>query len=433
MSFDPYGSELAEPMDPAQDVVIIGGGIIGAATAYELARRGVSATLVERDTVGGGQSGRNWGFVRQQGRSPAELPLMVVANQRWAALEEELDTRFDWVRGGNLALATSADGARRYREWVGLGRAHGVESRLIGPDEVESVVPGLAVPFTAAMYAGSDGHADPAAATRAYAAAAERAGARVLRGRTVRRIVVRDGRVLGVDTDGGRMSARTVVCAAGSASRNLLKTAGVRLPQNVVRGTVTMTEPVAPLTRSTVWMPGVAFRQRPDGRLIVSTGGGGEVDLTLEALLQARLFLPAFRHNVRRLRVRIGREGLRDLRRRVTGRDDPVEPRPTPGRVRSGVMRLREALPALAGVRLERAWAGQIDSTPDALPVIDGSGEPGGLVLATGFSGHGFGLAPAAAEAAAALVLGEEPAYDLQPFRLARFAERDFRAPDAIL
>lgn len=429
-------------MDPAQDVVIIGGGIIGAATAYELARQGVRATLLERSAIGGGQSGRNWGFVRQQGRSPAELPLMVASNRRWASLESELDAPFDWVQGGNLALATDAGGARRYREWTSVGRSFGVDTRLLEAAEVESVVPGLSVPFTAALYAGSDGHADPGAATRAYAAAAARLGARVLRGRTVLRIATRDGRVTGVDTDGGRIAARTVVCAAGSASRRLLRTAGVRLPQNVVRGTVTLTEPVAPLTRASVWMPGVAFRQRPDGRLVVSTGGGGEVDVTLETLLQAPLFLPAFRHNYRRLRIRFGPEILRDLRYRLTGHASYAEPRPTASRIRAGVLRLREAVPALAGVRLEKAWAGLIDSTPDALPVIDApatrsggtsSEAPAGLVLSTGFSGHGFGLAPAAAEATAALVLDERPPYDLHPFRLSRFPEHDFHAPDAIL
>lgn len=420
------------PADPA-DVLVIGGGIIGAAVAYELARKGRTVTLVERSEIAEGQSGRNWGFVRQQGRSPAELPLMTAANRRWAGLEDELGERFDWVRGGNLALATDGDGARRYAEWAELGRAHGVDSALLDAGKVEEIVPGLRIPFTAALYAASDGHADPVAATRAYARAAERAGARVLRGHTVRAIEVRGGRVTGVRTDAGSLAAGTVVCAAGAASRALLRTAGVGLPQNVVRGTVALTEPVAPLTRSSVWAPGVAFRQRPDGRLVVSTGGGGEVDVTLDTLLQAPRFLPAFRHNHRRLSIRFNGAVVRDLRRRVTGDAPDPEPEPTRARVRAGLLRLRAAVPALARIRLERAWAGRIDSTPDALPVIDALADPAGLILATGFSGHGFGLAPAAAAATAALVLGTEPEQDVHPFRLSRFAEHDYQAPDAIL
>lgn len=415
------------------DIVVVGGGIIGAAITYELARLGHAVTLVERDSVGGGQSGRNWGFVRQQGRSPAELPLMTAANRRWAGLEAELGETFDWVQGGNLALATDADGASRYAAWASLGRSHGVDSELLSADRVEDVVPGLRIPFTAALYAGSDGHADPVKATEAYARAAERAGARVLRGRTVRAIAVRGGRVTGVRTDAGALAAGTVVCAAGSASRALLRTAGVRLPQNVVRGTVALTEPVAPLTRSSVWAPGLAFRQRPDGRIVVSTGGGGEVDVTLDTLLQAPRFLGAFRHNHRRLRIRLNGAALRDLRRRVTGDAPDPEPRPTRARVHAGLLRLREAVPALSTIRLERAWAGRIDSTPDALPVIDATPDPSGLILATGFSGHGFGLAPTAASAAASLALGTPPDHDVHPFRLSRFTEGDYRAPDAIL
>jgi len=306
-----------------------------------------------------------------------------------------------------------------------------VDSELL--DSVEDVVPGLRIPFTAALYAGSDGHADPVKATEAYARAAERAGARVLRGRTVRAIEVRGGRVTGVRTDEGVLAAGVVVCAAGSASRGLLRTAGVRLPQNVVRGTVALTEPVAPLTRASVWAPGLAFRQRPDGRLVLSTGGGGEVDVTLDTLLQAPRFLGAFRHNHRRLRIRVNGAVLRDLRRRVTGDAPDPEPRPTRARVRAGLLRLREAVPALAQIRLERAWAGRIDSTPDALPVIDALPDPSGLVLATGFSGHGFGLAPAAASATTALIVGTPPEQDVRPFRLSRFAEGDYQAPDAIL
>ena len=87
------------------DVVVVGGGIVGCATAYYLARRGVRVILLERGEVAGEQSGRNWGFVRQQGRDPAEVPLMVAANRTWRGLEQELDADLEWIQGGNLALS----------------------------------------------------------------------------------------------------------------------------------------------------------------------------------------------------------------------------------------------------------------------------------------------------------------------------------------
>lgn len=171
----------------ANDVVIVGGGIVGAATAYELLRHGITATLIEKDTIAAGQSGRNWGFIRQQGRSPQELPLIRAANRRWQELEDETGESFDWVQGGNLALATDADSAARYHAWTHVGAEHGVDTRIIDAAEVERLVPGLRLPFTAAMYAASDGHADPVAATTSLARAAERGGARILRGHTARR------------------------------------------------------------------------------------------------------------------------------------------------------------------------------------------------------------------------------------------------------
>jgi glycine/D-amino acid oxidase-like deaminating enzyme len=132
------------------DVAIIGGGIIGLATAYELSRQGVRATVLEGETAGAGQSGRNWGFVRQQGRSPQELPMMCAANRRWRQLEDEIGERFDWVQGGNLALS-GADSATRYQDWAELGRNHGLDTRLVGTDEVRELVPGLSFPHQVAI------------------------------------------------------------------------------------------------------------------------------------------------------------------------------------------------------------------------------------------------------------------------------------------
>ncbi|WP_461003111.1 NAD(P)/FAD-dependent oxidoreductase [Streptomonospora sediminis] len=418
-------------------MAIIGGGIMGAGSAYELSRRGVAVTLVEQDTGGVGtqQSGRNWGFIRQQGRSRAELPLMRAANKRWQKLEAELGASFGWTQGGNLALARTAAEARQYLAWVPIGRRHGVDTRLVDTEEVRRIVPELDMPFSAAIYAASDGHADPRMVTAAYAAAARRNGARVLTGQTVRRIERVGDTVVGVRTDTGLLHADTVVCAAGSGARELLRTAGVSLPQSTVRGTVAVTAPVGPVTEATVWAPGLAFRQEAGGRIVVSTGGGGEVDLTIDTLRQTPQFLPAFRKNHRRLRPRVGRELVADAWSRLASRDRaPAEPRPTVSRVHDSIRRLRAALPGLAGqLRIERAWAGLIDSTPDALPVIDRSQTPSGLVVAAGFSGHGFGLAPAAVEAIADLVTGSEPAFDLSAFRTARFTEPGTPAPNAIL
>jgi glycine/D-amino acid oxidase-like deaminating enzyme len=125
------------------DVVVVGAGIVGCATAYYLARRGVRVAVVERAGVAGGQSRKNWGFVRQQGRDPLEVPLVMEANRIRRGLEQELGADVEWVQGGNLALA--ADGARmaRFEEWLPVAREFGLETRLLRPRDLASVVPGL--------------------------------------------------------------------------------------------------------------------------------------------------------------------------------------------------------------------------------------------------------------------------------------------------
>jgi glycine/D-amino acid oxidase-like deaminating enzyme len=105
-------------MERRADVVVVGGGIAGCATAFYLARRGVRVTLLERGEIAGEQSGRNWGFVRQQGRDPFEVPLMMESNRIWRGLEQELDADIEWIQGGNLALAATPERAALFEEWL---------------------------------------------------------------------------------------------------------------------------------------------------------------------------------------------------------------------------------------------------------------------------------------------------------------------------
>src|SRR5512145_447304 len=109
---------MEQPLEREADVVVVGAGIIGAAAAYALARRGLRVVVLERGAVPGEQSRKNWGFVRQQGRDPHELPLMVEANRMWRGLERELGADLEWVQGGNLALADDRARMARFEEWL---------------------------------------------------------------------------------------------------------------------------------------------------------------------------------------------------------------------------------------------------------------------------------------------------------------------------
>src|SRR5262247_1116461 len=164
-------------MERDADVVVVGAGIVGCATAYFLARRGVRVVVVERGGVPGEQSRKNWGFVRQQGRDPLEMPLVMEANLMWRGLERELGADVEWTQGGNLALAADEARMGRFEAWLPVAREFGLETRLLDGRDLHSVVPGLGGTWVGGMHTPGDGHADPEKATDAFARAARAHGA----------------------------------------------------------------------------------------------------------------------------------------------------------------------------------------------------------------------------------------------------------------
>lgn len=131
-----------------RDVVVIGGGIVGLASAFELARRGASVLVIEQDRAGSKQSGRNLGFVRQQGRAFPELAIMMEANRRWRSLSAELGKDVEWVMGGNLRLTNDPELAASYESWVKVAASLGLDSRVVSDHEIASILgaPGEVAP-----------------------------------------------------------------------------------------------------------------------------------------------------------------------------------------------------------------------------------------------------------------------------------------------
>ena len=158
------------------DVIVIGGGIVGSAAAYYLAKRDARVILVEKGNIADEQSSRAWGFVRMQGRDPSELPLMVAGNRLWQGLSEELSADIEWVQGGNLGLAGDEARMEQYRGWLPLAKEFGLDTRLLSRAEVQQLVPALQGPFVGGMYTASDGHAEPRKATIAFARGAGAGG-----------------------------------------------------------------------------------------------------------------------------------------------------------------------------------------------------------------------------------------------------------------
>ncbi len=429
-------------MERQADVVVVGAGVVGCATAYFLARRGVRVAVVERGGVAGEQSRKNWGFVRQQGRDPAEMPLVMEANRLWRGLERELGADIEWVQGGNLALADDDTALARFEQWLPVAREFGLDTRLLGPRDLGAVVPGLAGAWTGGLHTPDDGHADPEKATDAFARAAVARGASLHLDCAVQGLTTRAGAVAGVLTERGEIRAATVVCAAGAWSGRLTRTLGFALPQRWVRGTVARTTAAPAVTACAVWGPRVAFRQRRDGGFNIAAGGALDHDLTLDSLRQLRFFLPNYWKNKKRFRFHVGRPLLASLAAALPGSaarrqplvwDRGLEPSPNRAKVRRSLSELQRMLPSLPVLGIARSWAGYIDATPDLVPVL---GEiPGlrGFVLATGFSGHGFAMGPIAGRLVSELIVDGKPSLDIAPFRFSRFAEGAIGKPRNVL
>ena len=369
------------------DVVVVGGGIVGCATAYYLARRGVRVILLERGEVAGEQSGRNWGFVRQQGRDPAEVPLMVAANRIWRGLEQELDADLEWIQGGNLALASTPERLALFEGWLPTARENGVDTRLVTPREIQELLPGMVGAWVGGLYTASDGHAEPAEGDAGARARGREARGELHEGCAVEGIATEGGRIGEVRTELGVIRAGTVVCAAGAWSARLLHPLGLHLPQRWVRATVARTTPAPPLTRAGVWGPAVSFRQRRDGtpepRGRGRRGPRRHPRFTapraplLAELLEEPEALPLPRGPPAAQGASPG--SCRDRRPGANPLtwDRGLGPAPNPAKVNRSLQELRRLYPALGELQVTRSWAGYIDATPDAIPVIGEAGPSG--------------------------------------------------------
>lgn len=422
-------------MKTQAEVVVIGGGIMGSAITYFLASRKADVVLLEKGTAGGEQSTRAWGFVRQQGRDIAELPLAVAMNRMWPELSAELGADLEWTQDGVLLVADTEERMQQFREWVEASRDYGIGTQLVSGREINDLVPAMHGTFVGGMYTPNDGHAEPTKVPMAFTDAARRLGATIYDGCAATGVEITAGQVTAVHTDRGTIRTPVVVCAAGAWSSRLARMVGLELPQLVVRATVAESYPVDPVTGIGVAIHGdVAFRQRPNGSIYMSILGQSDHELMLDSLRYARWFMPNYRLNREFIHLHANTTLIRDiahsvpvLPERLQGADplSSYESVPVRSVVEQARTRLGTLIPVLENVPILRSWGGKIDMMPDAIPVIGAVDRPKGFILATGFSGHGFALGPIVGQVVSELILDGQPSIDLHALRYNRFAERD--------
>ncbi|MBX3567044.1 MAG: FAD-binding oxidoreductase [Rhizobiaceae bacterium] len=414
------------------DVIVIGAGIVGAVAAWHLAKRGLAVALCEKGVIAGEQSGRNWGWCRNTLRHPAEIPLMRQSMRDWrdGAVFGRLDTGFR-TSGILYFTGRNAGDEAAYEAWLRSVDGFGLDSRMVTASEAARLVPGGAAPTQGGLFTASDGGAEPEKATAAIAEAARSLGATIHGGCAVRAVEMQAGKVSGVVTEHGRIGCGTVLLAAGVWSRLFAGNLGLDLPQLKVMGSVMRTHPLPAGPDVSVAGRRFGWRRRQDGGYIVSQADATIFDIVPDSFRLLRDFRPAFSTGLKTLRLRIGRQFIEEARLARRWRADEVtpfetvriaEPEPAGRVLEQAASKVSEAYPVFAGMKIAGRWGGLIDVMPDALPVIGPVRAVPGLFLATGFSGHGFGIGPGAGRLAAEMIAGDRPCVDAGGFRLDRFA-----------
>lgn len=413
------------------DVVVIGAGIIGISTALELQARGLQVVVVEKGEVAAEQSSRNWGWCRQMGRDPREIPLIKVAMDQWRSMNTRIGAETGFRTCGVIYLSeTEADLAQNVGWYEKNAKAHGLLSRVLTAAAAKTLAPGSSIAWKGGLYTEDDGRAEPFIAVAAMAEYFKAQGGSVLTRCAARGIERSAGRLSAVVTERGAISTDTVVLAGGYWSERFLANLDIRFPQSGVISSVMRTSPVDLGHERTFAGGKFAARKRLDGGYTVAHNIHCIADLTPNHIRYMKDFLPILMMDVNAVKLRLGRQFFEEWRMPRRWQLDQVtpfekvrilDPAPSMHLLNEAAQALKAAYPAFGPMRVEETWAGMIDATPDAVPVIDRIEKIPGLFLASGFSGHGFGLGPGAGKLMAEIVTGGATCVDPTPFQLARF------------
>lgn len=368
------------------DVLIIGGGIMGASTAFFLRQRGVSVILLERWLVGQQASGVNFGNVRRQGRFLGQLPLANRAHNVWLRVHELLGEDVELVRAGHLRCAYVQDSADRMEVYAREAREYGLELELLAPSALRQRYGFLGPDVIAGSLSAQDGHANPRLAAPAFGRAAARAGAHIYENTEVKSLAKDGEDFRAICADGREFKAPVMLVASGAWAPKMAEQFDEPVPL-VVRGPqMAVTEPVpyiigpsigvsSPLLEETLY-----FRQVKRGNIVM--GGCGRGAATTDP------------------------------------RTAPVMPEHTLTQFKQ----MARLAPPVAKLNIIRVWSGVEGYMPDDLPIMGPSATTAGLHYAFGFCGHGFQIGPGVGETMAELIATGATSTPIAPFSIRRFA-----------
>ena len=365
----------------SSDVLIIGGGLMGSATALYLGLRGVRCTVLDRAHAGRHASGVNAGGLRKLNRHPAEIPLSVEAGRVWGHISDLVDSDCDVKLAGQARVAENGVDLEILERRAALVRNLGYDhEQMIGREALYQKIPALAPHCVGALWCDGDGYARPYHATTAFRRKAESLGATYHTGTAVDALE-RDGDDWLASTRRGEFRAPILVNTAGAWGARLAAAVGETLPVEPKAPTLMVTERLPPFIDPVVGAASrkLSFKQMQNGTVVI---GGAHL---------ARL-------DIARERTEIDYRNMAESARTVTA-----------------------LFPQMAGARIVRFWAGIEAFTPDGIPIIGPSGKVRDLYHAFGFSAHGFQLSPVVGRIMSELILDRRSSLPIEAFGVERF------------
>jgi len=384
-------------MHKTADIVIIGGGVIGASSAWQLARRGKKVILVERSDHAAGASGSCDQAIIMQSKNPGvHLKLALASVDMFEAMPAEFKKETEFVRHGGMILIENQDELEVMQKFVKRQQETGLKVELLDAKAMHARQRGLAAHLVGAAYSPQDAAANPYKLNLALAALAREAGAEILLHTTATGFRREGDRVAGVETSSGTIGAETVILAAGAWSPLLAGQLGLDIPIKPRRGQIVITEPVAPLINSVVLSAFyIAVKYNP--ALADKPENKGAQGLSLDQSRKGNILIGATREFVG-YDTRTTREGVRDILKNAT-----------------------RMAPALKDIGVIRVMAGLRPYTPDGLPLLGWAPSAPGLFLACGHEGDGIALSLVTGRLVAEQLCDGTTFMDIEALRPGRF------------
>ena len=369
-------------MPQKADAVIIGGGVMGCAIAYNLAKEGLKSVVIEKSDIGGEASGSNGGGVRQSARNLKEMPLAMESIQIYGRLHEELGMDVEYVRQGNLRLCTSDEELEIMRQSIENQKSTGLELEMLDRKQVLEINPYVGEKVIGASFCPTDGHVNPFLVTFGFFKKAKSLGAQFYTHEAVREIRLQKGKVAAVVTDKNTFETNLVVDAAGTAGRKVANMVGLDFPMRPLFSEAMITEPYPALFKQMIGHAKGLFygRQTVHGPFFWGGFIGTEQFIYREGKPLFHYIGPAISQLV------------------------------------------IDFFPVLKDVHVIRMWSGLIAQMSDGIPILGFAQEVPGFVFATGFSGHGFGLAPVIGRLISELILDCTTSIPISDFCYGRFS-----------